>query len=538
MIDIGPITTENLSDTEGLKLIAAEVSSSIFFLDNQATDDQVKLPTHTIVIITAPLTKSFDFLKNCPPSCTILYLGDNKTIVDTLQNCNSSLLIDYLLLPVSTQLFVHKLKFLKKVHRIATQQLTQATSLNQQLELLYNRDGLTGLYTRRSLTDHLQDALYTAQTQKAELSLLMLNIDYLNNVNKSCGLEFGDLLLNSMAARLTDTAPKNATCYRFSGEDFVVLLPETELKKAGLVADEVRLKCSEKPFTDGKKSISITLSIGIASLQMHNPVNHTEFISMAETALFSAKAEGRNRVQIYSLNDGEKAITTQQSLTVLKENLDRILGRTRDSAIASLQLLTTNIAGPEHQIHIEKVTEYLTLLGDQMGLPNHYTHIFTNALTLYSSFRCLLHKEIYSKPTRLTEQEREIVEDLPFKLSELVDMFDYFAEERNVLLSHCERYDGSGYPLGLAKDEIPLGARIFHIVDALAAMNGERSYRKKLSPEEIIIELHDGAGKQFDPYLVSQIFILLENNQLLALDPEFINSQHQELLKRFPELTI
>jgi HD-GYP domain-containing protein (c-di-GMP phosphodiesterase class II) len=109
-------------------------------------------------------------------------------------------------------------------------------------------------------------------------------------------------------------------------------------------------------------------------------------------------------------------------------------------------------------------------------------------------------------------------------------MFDYFAEERNVLLSHSERYDGTGYPLGLKGDEISLGARIFNIVDSLAAMSSERPYRRKLSPPEIIEEFKKEAGKQFDPYLVVQILTVIKRHNLFNLDADYLDRSRQDIL--------
>ena len=248
-----------------------------------------------------------------------------------------------------------------------------------------------------------------------------------------------------------------------------------------------------------------------------------------------AKAEGRNRVQIYTPQNEREKISSQSPLVFLKEKMSRILEKTRNSAIASLQLLAKNVAGPEHKTHIASVSHYTNLLGEQLGLPKQHIHTFQNSITLYNSFRALLHNDLMAKPGRLTRDERKTMEDLPFKVTELTDMFDYFSEERSVLLSLSERYDGTGYPLGLKGDEIPLGARIFNIVDSLAAMDSDRPYRRKLTPEEIILELKKETGKQFDPFLVLQVMTLIKKHQLLDIDPEILERTRQDLINIFPE---
>ena len=112
--------------------------------------------------------------------------------------------------------------------------------------------------------------------------------------------------------------------------------------------------------------------------------------------------------------------------------------------------------------------------------------------------------------------------DFPYKLAEITEMFDYFAHERAILLYHGERFDGSGYPDGLQGDEIPLGARIFALVDALAAMKEDRPHRSRLEPEKILKELVLGAGNQFDPQLVARILEIIRDHHLLDLPDEHL----------------
>jgi diguanylate cyclase (GGDEF)-like protein len=473
-----------------------------------------------------------------PEYTPILYLGADDSIPYPIQQYSANRLIDFLGLPVSNQILLHRISLLSQVQKISAEHHVNRTTLSEQLNLLSTRDGLTGLFNRRYLTNYLTQVLKIAKTEGSELSLLILNIDYFNSINKASGLEFGDSILNQLAARLTETTDSTATCYRFSGEDFVVLLPGSDLQHALTAAAEIRKVCSEKPFTDGKNAIYLTISVGIASLKDHQPDNHNEFICMAETALFTAKAEGRNRLQVYIPHNDPKELSSQRSLAFLKENLNRILEKTKTSAIASLQLLAKNIAGSEHQAHIANVSHYVALLGEQLGLPEQHTRTFQNSITLYNSFRFLLHNEFLSQPRKLTGEERKTIEDLPFKLNELTDMFDYFAEERNVLLGHNERYDGTGYPLGLKGDEISIGSRIFNIVNSLAAMNSERPYRRKLSPAEIIEELKKEAGKQFDPYLVLQVLEVIKKNKLFDVDPNFLDRSRQDLVNTFPKLKL
>ena len=126
--------------------------------------------------------------------------------------------------------------------------------------------------------------------------------------------------------------------------------------------------------------------------------------------------------------------------------------------------------------------------------------------------------------------------EFPYKLAEITDVFDYFANERSILLYHGEHYDGSGFPEGLKGDEIPLGARIFTIVDALAAMSCDRPYRSRLEPKAILKELSTEAGGQFDPFLVLKTIEIVQENNLLEIDADFIESIRADLISKNPDL--
>jgi diguanylate cyclase (GGDEF)-like protein len=538
MTNIRYLTASDLGTDQRLKELVQPLCGSVLYISPGAIPSTEALRKTTLILIAETAVGIQSLLENSalPPSTPILFLGTGATLPSLFQRFNNKLLLDYLLLPVPIEVFLHKITFLCKVQQMSAEHYANTTILNRQLDAFSTRDGLTGLYNRRHLTANLLQIMENAKECGDDLSLLLLNIDFFNTVNKASGQKYGDFVLNEMAARLTTTSRKTDSCYRFSGEDFVVLMPGTDLNEAKKIAEKIRKVCCEKPFTQRQTTQNITVSMGLVSLQVHKPTNHDEFINMAETALFMAKARGRNRLKVFSPLNCPGQLTPKKSMAFLKDSLQRIMERTRNSAIASVQLLAKNVAGSDHQIHAATVSHYITLLGQQLGLPGQHIETFLNAIALCNSFRSLLHNDLISKPEQLSYKERKIIDDLPFKLTELTNMFDYFANEREVLLCQGERYDGTGHPRGLKGDEIPLGARIFSIIDAVAAMNAERPYRRKLTAEEIILELTKGAGKQFDPFLVSQVFTVIEKNRLLNLDQHILEQARQDLFNTFPHL--
>ncbi len=540
MTDTRYLTASDLAKEQLLKELVRPLCRSALCLSPGVLPSPEELCKATLILITDPAVAIGLLLEHSalPPSTPILFLGVGTSVPHLFQHYRDKLLLDCMVVPVPLEVFRHRITFLCRVQKMSVEHHANSTTLSRQLDILATRDGLTGLYNRRHLTTGLMQIIESSKNHGADLSLLLLNIDFFNTVNKTSGLQYGDFILNDMAARLTTASRKSDSCYRFSGEDFIVLMPGAGLDEAKKSAEKIRKACCEKPFTHGQITQSITVSMGLACLQLHNPTSHDDFIHMAETALFMAKARGRNRLQIFNPLSCPGQLTPRKSMAFLKDSLQRIMERTRSSAIASVQLLAKNVAGPEHQIHATTVSHYIDLLGRQLGLPEQHIETFHNAITLCNSFRSLLHSDLICKPKQLSHKERKTIDDLPFKLTELTNMFDYFSDERDVLLCLGERFDGTGHPRGLKGDEIPLAARIFTIIDAVAAMNAERPYRRKLTAEAVIIELIKEAGKQFDPFLVAQVFTVIEKNHLLNLDHKVLEQARRDLFNTFPELNL
>ncbi|BDD85738.1 bifunctional diguanylate cyclase/phosphohydrolase [Desulfofustis limnaeus] len=399
------------------------------------------------------------------------------------------------------------------------------------LDVLASRDGLTGLYNRRHLNKVLAREFSYHLEHGSDLSLLLLDLDFFDELNKKAGRAYGDFVLNDFAARLTSMTTPKGVCFRFSGEVFVALLPETSLAEAVTMAEKIRNSLEGKAFVRGTQRYRLTLSVGIASLMEHRPEDDDQLITFAEQALFAAKAEGRNRVAVYQParpipGDGS---SSRQTMAHVKETVAKILDKTRKSAIESLQLLAKEIAGQENQAHIKMVRRYVELIGHQMNMPESLIRTFKNASTLQTSIRLLLHNEMIRKRQEFSSDERELMNDFPYKLLELTELFDFFAGERAILLHHAERYDGYGSPEGLKGEEIPFGARLFALVDALAAMNSDRPHRKRLSPEGVVQQLVNGAGSQFDPDLVLRTLEVMKLHHLMDVAPEMINGAIQTI---------
>lgn len=468
-----------------------------------------------------------------PRFIPVLALGKHNTPPPVLRDEESTRLIDYLGGQPDAESLKARIEFLQKVAKLGFEHDSYLKNHDTFLEWFTSRDGLTGLYNRHHLNKTLDAQYRNAEKNGTELSILIIDIDYFNDINKNYGQSFGDFVLNEMSARLTDATRREDICYRLSGGDFVVLMPGADLQTARGTARKILARCETKPFSRKTIERTVTLSAGVASLTTHRPSSVDEFVNMAETALFKAKADGRNRAYTYAPREGIALSSPKIDFDSIKVTIHRILEKTRNSAISSLQLLARDIAGPNHKEHLERVVQYTELFCKQLGLPPPIIKTLQNAAILHTSIRYLIHNDLLSKQERFSMEDFAMMKDFPYKLSEVVQIFDYFSQERLILLTRSEKFDGSGYPEGLRGDEIPLGARIISIIDSFAAMEGDRPYRPRLAPEFILQELKNEAGKQFDPFLVLKLLDIIELNKLLNTSGEDIAEIRAELLSKF-----
>ncbi|MFT6556620.1 PleD family two-component system response regulator [Sneathiella sp.] len=157
-------------------------------------------------------------------------------------------------------------------------------------------DGLTGLYNRRYMTNHLDTQLQKVKTEFKSVSILIMDIDFFKEVNDTHGHEAGDDVLKAFSGRIGKSVRGIDLACRFGGEEFVVVMPDTDLAVANGVAERLRCEIADYPFEVSRGSISldITCSIGVT---MSTPEDTTDSImKRADDALYQAKRDGRNRV--------------------------------------------------------------------------------------------------------------------------------------------------------------------------------------------------------------------------------------------------
>jgi diguanylate cyclase (GGDEF)-like protein len=180
--------------------------------------------------------------------------------------------------------------------------ITRLKELELRLLDLETNDSLTSLYNRRTFNSILGREYELAALKRADLSLLVMELDELKLINQECGQQFGDYILQEFGHELRNKLGPSALCARPAGEQFAVLLPGKSVAEARKLAREIH-HLAEHHIYDDLFCRQVTVSIGVASLLDHTPTSKDELFGFAENAMRLAKRSGRNRIVVYDLED-------------------------------------------------------------------------------------------------------------------------------------------------------------------------------------------------------------------------------------------
>jgi len=196
-------------------------------------------------------------------------------------------------------------------------------------------------------------------------------------------------------------------------------------------------------------------------------------------------------------------VIAEQAVTAIK-NLQLYEGQQKiilDSIESIGTLLGRHKHAPLPQTPI--YFKVIKCLAEKMGMGQADIDCLRYASILHETGSIDVPFEILSKTSRLTSEEFKVIKDHPAKSVELMRPVEFLRPVLPIILYHREKYDGTGYPSGLKKDQIPLGARIMAVTDAFEAMIEGRPYKVRLTTKEALAELNRNSGTQFDPNVVS-----------------------------------
>jgi putative nucleotidyltransferase with HDIG domain len=243
------------------------------------------------------------------------------------------------------------------------------------------------------------------------------------------------------------------------------------------------------------------ISVALAAIRngaydyLLKPFERDQLLATVSRALENRRLKLENRTYQSNLESLVEARTDQ--LQAAMSSLERSYDITLEALGDALDLKDAETEG-----HSRRVTAFTIAIAKAMGLPHEQIPIIARGAFLHDIGKMAIPDEILRKPGKLTPEQVTIMQEHCYKGYQIVKKIPFLTEACEIIYSHQERYDGSGYPRGLKGKEIPLGARIFSIADTLDAIMSDRPYRARQPFHAAKAEIEKWSGKQFDPEVV------------------------------------
>jgi|SRR5579884_579581 len=323
-------------------------------------------------------------------------------------------------------------------------------------------DALTGLGNRRQMQAKLEQALSEGRASRPSV-FVMFDLDGFKAYNDRFGHLAGDTLLAHLGARLRDAVGGAGHAYRPGGDEFCVLFD------GDLANLDARIAAAIAALTVDGEGFSVATSHGTVALpaEAHTP---TQALRKADERMYARK-------------DVRLGSTSQQTH-------DALLGLLRERQ-------------PQLHDHLREVGRLALGIGERLGLNDEQLDELRRAAELHDIGKAAIPDAILNKPGPLSDDEWTFMRRHTIVGERVLSTAPALAPAAALVRSSHERWDGRGYPDGLAGSDIPLGARIVFVCDAFDTMTSERTYAPRRTPEEAIAELRGNAGSQFDPEIVA-----------------------------------
>jgi len=326
-------------------------------------------------------------------------------------------------------------------------------------------DNLTGLYNRR----YYEDSMLRIDTERnLPISIIIADINGLKMVNDAFGHLIGDEMLKRAAESITGACRADDIVARWGGDEFIVLLPKTTAEQTEEIVARIRALSS----TMTVNAVSIDISLGWSTkIDASDEIRGT--IKNAEDYMYKNK-----------INES-KSMRSQTIKTIMNilHKRSRI-----------------------EEVHSKRVSEICQKIGTALHLSDNDINTLNLLGFLHDIGKIAIQENILKKPGKLTDTELELVRQHP-EIGWRIIRSPYVASEvADAILSHHEKWDGTGYPKGLKGEDIPLFARIISIADSFDAMTNTRTYREILTAQMAAEEILRCAGTHYDP-VIAKIFV-------------------------------
>lgn len=365
------------------------------------------------------------------------------------------------------------------------------------------KDYLTEMLNHRAISRRLQEMVMAA-VEDDHIGVLMIDVGGFKLFNDTYGHAAGDDVLRCIAGRLYEIAhPLSGKIGRTGGDEFMVLLPHHSINETYRLAAKIQRAVSEIDFRIAgyQEKLPLEVNIGVASYPESGENPYT-ILAAADSNLIEAK---RNRVTI---------LREDNSVPMTAEN--------RNTSMEAVEMMLTAIDNVDSYTrrHSLDVMKYATWLAEELGSSHGTLEQVTTAALLHDVGKIAVPTSVLRKPGALTDEEYELMKRHTTVGALIVQAMPNMLDIVDGVKYHHERYDGKGYPDGLAGESIPFLGRLLAVADAFSAMTTNRPYRKGMDWPEAARRIQEGIGTQFDPRMAEAFLRVLEARGVEVQTPE------------------
>ena len=373
--------------------------------------------------------------------------------------------------------------------------VTDEVEARAEIERRSRTDSLTDLFNRRHLVDALTAELERALREPRRPGLLLVDLDHFKVVNDSYGHPAGDAVLKDVARRLKRAVRRYDVVARWGGEEFCILLAGVTSERAlRRTAQAVCRAIGETPIeVADDRLVRVTASVG-AVLAREGMWSVEALVDSADRALYSAKRQGRNRAVLAS------------ELTVEDLAVDR---EPESIRMAEALVLSASAREGMPEEHVREVSELASSIAAELGLAEEAIMRCRLAGWLHDLGKMALPDSVLGNPGELSEEEWVLMREHSEIGERIARRIPGLAQAAPAIRHHHERWDGDGYPDGLAGEEIPIEARIVAVADAYSAMTHDRVHKRAMPSDAALAELRRGAGSRHDQACVEALDAVL-----------------------------
>jgi len=387
----------------------------------------------------------------------------------------------------------------KLTREIVIAHLTNATRY-QQARLTSLTDPLTGVGSRRLHEDKLQEESDRARRYKRPFSVAIIDLDHFKMINDVLGHAVGDDAIRRLAHCVRQEKRGPDIVSRYGGDEFVILLPETRAVDATTLLERIRGKVQQICLDQG---LALSVSCGIAESFPETDEAPGDVMRRADLALYEAKNAGRNCIRVW--DQGMARLLTNGDLEIdkIKRLQRRIMGLSEKAEKVFMESIWSLVQALEAKDtfarrHSENVVAYSVGIARTMELGPRYVDLIHRSAMIHDIGKIGIPDAVLFKPDHLTPHERRVVEQHPMIAVRILEKMSFLENEIAIVRHHHEKWNGQGYPDGLARTAIPLGARIVAVADTFDALTSNRAYHDSRTVAEALRLLKDACGYDFD----------------------------------------